>query len=63
MRTMWPRKTKPKAEESEVALQEAKKNLERIRRRTNEVRKVSEASRTLLNENGFAQRLEGIMGG
>lgn len=62
MKMTWLRRPKGPTE-SEVALQSAQRNLERIQDRASEVKKVTEASRKLLNKNGFAERLEGIMGG
>jgi vacuolar-type H+-ATPase subunit H len=60
---IWRRKGKGGDEESKKALTEAKQNLERIKKRTPEVRAVTLAQQHLLQRNGFIERLEAIMGG
>lgn len=54
----------PKAnKESQQALSEAQENLDRVRSRSKEVHKVSQASKELRERNHFAEQLTEIMFG
>lgn len=61
MRMTWPHKRK--LDEADAALAEARKNLERIQKRSVEITKVTQATKKLVERNRFAERIEGIMGG
>lgn len=60
---MWPLRRKRKDISSQIAVEEARKDLERTKERTRDVTEVSTALRELREKNHFAEQLASIMGG
>lgn len=60
---MWRpyRRNKPNSHDAEEALQDASRNLARIKKRTPEVKEVSRESRIMRERNHFREQLETIM--
>lgn len=60
---MWPRRKSEKdtTEQATEALQDAQQNLQRVKRRGSEVKRVSTAIRNLRERNHFVEQIEEII--